>query len=198
MMLFSAEGLGLHYSCRPEPAFQDITLDIREGEDRRLTGPSGAGKTSLMRVIAGLEHPTSGQISISAKNVGMAFAEPRLLPQLTVMENLLFVAPQSGKALQKMLEMLTIDDLRDSKVDGLSKGQAQRVALIRCLSVRPQIVLLDEALGGLDHTSWVCARDLITRQRQANAFALVEISHDPARLIAPDARIVSLEQGFSV
>lgn len=192
MILFAAEQAGLHYPGRSDPVFLDISLTIHDGESLRLTGPSGTGKTSLMRLIAGLERPTVGRIAKLPRRIGMAFAEPRLLPHLCVMENLLFVAPRADRDALAMLEGLDMAGLRNSAAGSLSTGQAQRVALIRALLVRPGILLLDEALGGLDLPAWCAARDLIRSRRREDGFALVEISHDPARLLVPDARTVSL------
>lgn len=192
MILFAADHAGLHYPGRPEPAFRDISLTLRKGDTLRLTGPSGAGKTSLMRLIAGLEHLTSGRVTALPQRIGMAFAEPRLLPGLSVLENLLFVAPRAGRDAKAMLETLDIGDLRHAYADSLSKGQAQRLALIRALLIRPEILLLDEALGGLDPRTWHLARDLVQARRRIDGFALVEISHDPVRLIEADATAFSL------
>lgn len=192
MTLFAAENIGLSYPGRPGPVLHDLSLSIRKGESLRLTGPSGAGKTSLMRLIAGLEQPTSGRITTRPRRIGMGFAEPRLLPRLSVMENLLLIAPKARAEARAMLAALAMDMLQDATADSLSKGQAQRVALIRALLIRPDVLLLDEALGGLDMAAWQSARDLTLQHRSMGGFALVEISHDPARLIAPEARAISL------
>jgi len=191
MTLFAADTIGLQYPGRPGPVFHDLSLTIRKGESLGLSGPSGTGKTSLMRVIAGLERPTSGRISIRPRRIGMAFAEPRLLPRLSAMENLSFIAPKARAEGCAMLTALKMAALQDASADSLSKGQAQRVALIRALLIRPEILLLDEALGGLDMATWQSARDLILAKRDRDGFALVEISHDPARRIMPEARAIS-------
>jgi sulfonate transport system ATP-binding protein len=192
MILFAAEKAGLHYTGRPLPVFRDLTLTIHKGESLRLTGPSGAGKSSLIRLIAGLEQPTSGCVTTLPGRIGMAFAEPRLLPQLSVLENLLFVAPRTDSEAMAMLDSLEMTDLRDARPDSLSKGQAQRAALIRALLIRPEILLLDEALGGLDLPTWQRTHALILTRRRSDGFALVEISHDPARILLPGAQTVAL------
>ncbi|MBL3562381.1 ATP-binding cassette domain-containing protein [Rhodovulum sulfidophilum] len=191
MTLFAADTIGLQYPGRAGPVFHDLSLTIRKGESLGLSGPSGMGKTSLMRVIAGLERPTSGRIPIRPRRIGMAFAEPRLLPRLSAMENLSFIAPKARAEGRAMLTALKMAALQDASADSLSKGQAQRVALIRALLIRPEILLLDEALGGLDMATWQNARDLILAKRDRDGFALVEISHDPARRIMPEARAIS-------
>lgn len=86
-----------------------------------------------------------------------------------------------------MLAAPEMATLQNASADSLSKGQAQRVALSSALLIRPDILMLDEALGGLDLPTLHHARDLIRANRQDGVFALVEVSHDPTRLIAPDA-----------
>ena len=192
MILFAAEKAGLQFPGRCEPVFSDLSLTIRKGDNLRLTGPSGSGKTSLMRMIAGLERPTTGRVLALPQNTGMAFAEPRLLPHLSVLENLLFIAPEAGRDARSMLDAVNIPDLADKSAASLSKGQAQRVALLRALLARPDILLLDEAFGGLDTRVWQVVRDLVFERANRDGLALVEISHDPARLLSPNARSIFL------
>lgn len=192
MILFSAENIGLTYPGSADPIFNGLFLTIYKGESLRLTGPSGAGKTSLMRLIAGLEQPTAGRVITRPRQTGMAFAEPRLLPHLSVLENLLLVTPNAHREAMEMLAALDMGALHNAKADSLSKGQAQRVALIRALLVRPELLLLDEALGGLDRLSWQATRNLIQTQRDQDGFTVIEITHDPTRLIGPAPRVFSL------
>ncbi len=143
-------------------------------------------------MIAGLQHPTSGRITVLPRRAGMAFVEPRLLPGVTVLENLFFIAPKARHRAMQLLAALRMDGLRDSLADSLSKGQAQRVALVRALLGHPEILLLGEALCGLDLPPWWLARDLVAESRLRDSFALVEISHDPARLTGSAAQEVAL------
>mgnify|MGYP002712980044 CR=1 FL=1 len=192
MILFAAEDASLHYAGSPNPTFRNVTLRIKARENLRLCGPSGAGKTSLMRLIAGLEAPTSGKITAHACRIGYCFSEPRLLANLSVLENLLFVAPGFEAEAEDLLRCVEMEAFRDNPARNLSKGQAQRIALLRALIVRPDIVLLDEALGGLDLPAWQHSRKLVIERRATYPFALVEISHDPTRLVAPHGRTITL------
>ncbi|WP_151718397.1 ATP-binding cassette domain-containing protein [Gemmobacter serpentinus] len=191
-VLFHADRVALQYRGRSAPTLLDLTLMIRQGETLRLDGPSGAGKTSLLRLIAGLERPTSGRLHHLPQRIGMCFAEARLIPQLSVTGNLQLVAPRAGAMMEDMLQALGLGDVQGSPAQSLSKGQAQRVALIRALLVRPDILLLDEGFGGLDPRTWQLARDLIRKHHNQTGFAVVEISHDPARLVVPDGPCLRL------
>lgn len=183
MILFTCTNVGLQYPGNVTPAFCRVSLTIAAGDCLQITGPSGSGKTSLMRVIAGLTQPTSGDVLTRPRRVGMAFAEPRLIGELSVMENLHFVAPNAKAEARALLEALDLAGLAESTARVLSKGQAQRVALIRALLVHPEILLLDEALGGLDLPTWTLARDQVLEHHKKENLSIVEISHDTSRFI---------------
>ncbi|MFN4168435.1 MAG: ATP-binding cassette domain-containing protein [Pannonibacter phragmitetus] len=192
MSLFACDKIGLQFPGRPARAFSCISLAIETGDCLHITGPSGAGKTSLMRVIAGLTKPTSGHIIARPKRIGMAFAEPRLIGGLSVLDNLRFVAPRAASEAEALLEALDIAALADTPASSLSKGQAQRAALVRALLVHPEILLLDEALSGLDQSTWTLARDQIEAQHFRESMAIVEITHDVSRTVSRGGKTLQL------
>jgi ABC-type sulfate/molybdate transport systems ATPase subunit len=139
----------------------DVALDVAPGETLALVGPSGAGKTTVLRAIAGLVRPSGGWIECGGtwfdarthvppeqRSVGLVFQEYALFPHLTVERNVAF-----GGRVDGLLERLRIDHLARAKPGDLSGGERQRVALARALARRPKVLLLDEPMSALDpHT----------------------------------------------
>lgn len=148
-------------------ALQDVNLDIHQGEFIALVGMSGGGKSTLMRLIAGLEKPTSGSIDIAHTNtkttIRMMFQEDRLLPWMTVIENLSFKSKKAEEIehAKELLELVELSQYADHYPNQLSGGQKQRVALARALMTNPEILLLDEPLGALDALTRHKMQDLI-------------------------------------
>jgi len=148
-------------------AVDGLTCTIADGEFMVLVGPSGCGKTTALRMIAGLEEPTSGAIAIGGevvngvsprdRDIAMVFQSYALYPHKTVLENLAFGLRQHkmppaeiAERVREVSSLLTLDDLLDRKPAQLSGGQRQRVAMGRALARRPQVYLLDEPLSNLD------------------------------------------------
>lgn len=190
MTLMSARNISLSFGEADNPVFKDLSFEIEVGRNYRITGPSGCGKTSLMRLMAGLVKPTSGAIDRRFEAPAFAFAEPRLISHLNVAENLKFVSRDMSDArISKLLDHLNLGRLAAAPVTQLSKGQAQRVALLRALIIVPDILFLDEALGGLDDSSFQLASELVNGQSKDTPLALVEISHDPNRYVSSNQSV---------
>ena len=149
MILFEGKIITLHHDAQAVPVFSDRSLCIRNCDCWYFSGPSGAGKTSLLRVISGFENPNDTRLHRAFERPGFAFAEPRFLPRLTAAQNLRLVNSTDASVFRS-LSLLGLAHMADRPAASLSKGQAQRVALLRALSIEPDILLLDEALGGLD------------------------------------------------
>ncbi|AGB38568.1 ABC transporter ATP-binding protein [Natronococcus occultus] len=148
-------------------AVEDVSVDIRDGELLCLLGPSGSGKSTTLRMIAGLEEPTSGQITIDGidvtaqsayeRNTSTVFQDWALFPHKTVLENVAFglkmrdvPKEQRRERAESMLERVQMGGYGDEDPTNLSGGQKQRVALARSLAVNPDVLLLDEPLSNLD------------------------------------------------
>ena len=146
-------------------AVKDLTLTIPAGSFFALLGPSGCGKTTTLRMIAGLEEPTSGEILIGDENivplppykrpVNTVFQSYALFPHLTIYENIAFGLRRRGikdvdKTVKDMLALVELSPMADRKPTQLSGGQQQRVAVARALINKPDVLLLDEPLGALD------------------------------------------------
>ncbi len=167
---------------------RDINFDIQPGEFVALVGQSGGGKSTLLRLIAGLEHATSGQITqdgttINGLNAGsrVMFQDDRLLPWLTVRENLTFGKTRSTAdqdTADKLLARVELSDFADAYPNSLSGGQRQRVALARALMANPQLLLLDEPLGALDALTRRKMQDLIMDLWQERKMTTILVTHD--------------------
>lgn len=148
-------------------AVDGVTLEIREGEFFSLLGPSGCGKTTLMRMLAGFEHPDTGRIYLQGEDVtarppnkravNLVFQSYELFPHMTVFENVAYglklkkvPKPEIAESVHTMLEVVGVGGLGERRATQLSGGQQQRVALARALVNRPAVLLLDEPLSALD------------------------------------------------
>ena len=160
--------VGVSKLLRRRPVLHDINLSVQKGDIWAVLGPSGAGKTTFLRIIAGFEKPEKGKVMLDgvelthmpphSRPINMVFQSYALFPHLTVAENVAFglrfelSTPQKDKAkrVYETLDLLSLAELKGHYPKELSGGQKQRVALARCLVKRPKLLLLDEPFSALD------------------------------------------------
>jgi putative ABC transport system ATP-binding protein len=184
------------------PVLQNLSLDVPEGEFLALMGPSGSGKTTLLNLIAGIDRPTSGSISIAgsdistlnesdlakwrSQHVGFVFQFYNLIPVLTAFENveLPLLLTHLSKAERKShvetaLALVGLGDRMKHYPKQLSGGQEQRVAIARAIVTDPTIIVADEPTGDLDRKSAEDVLDLLERLNQEFKKTIVMVTHDP-------------------
>jgi molybdate transport system ATP-binding protein len=191
----------------------NFELIINDGEFLTLFGPSGAGKTTLMRIIAGLEKPNSGIIEVDGeiwfdstkkinlppqkRSIGFVFQDYALFPTMSVRENLLFAADngeQRGK-IDELIELVELSQLSDRLPATLSGGQKQRVALARALVRHPKILLLDEPLSALDPAMRQKLQDELSYIHSRLGITTILVSHDIAETVKLSNRMATIESG---
>ncbi len=193
----------------------DLQVDtkIQKGEFVTVFGPSGAGKTSILRMLAGLLKPDSGRIEVGdsiwfdsgkkvhlppqLRTVGMVFQDYSLFPNMTVRENLDFALEkgQPKAIVEDLLELTELGQLAGKRPFQLSGGQKQRVALARALVRKPQLLLLDEPLSALDAAMQDKLQDYILKVHREFGLTTILISHDLIEVVKMSERVLVLDQG---
>ncbi|MEL6958455.1 MAG: ATP-binding cassette domain-containing protein [Pseudomonadota bacterium] len=171
------------------PVLRDIALTLRRGETLALTGPSGIGKTSLLRAVAGLESDYDGHCTINGA-VGMVFQEPTLLPWRTVAQNISLTPSATDP--EAALAAVGLADRADAFPSQLSLGQQRRLSLSRAFAVNPDLLLLDEPFVSLDPELVIEMMDLFTRLRDANDVATILVTHVEAEARKLSTRMITL------
>ena len=198
-------------------AVHDLNLDVASGEFIVLLGPSGAGKTTTLRLVAGLESPDGGQIHIAGRDVttlapalrdvAFVFQQYSLYPHLTVFDNLAFPLrspmrptpePEIKNKVIEVARMLRIEDKLQNPATRLSGGQMQRVAIGRALVRSPSLYLMDEPLSSLDAKLRNDLRLELKRIQQDLGATMIYVTHDQIEALTMATRIGVLEQGHLV
>lgn len=191
-----------------------IDMTIQKGEFVVLYGASGVGKTSLLRIIAGLLQPENGHIisdhkvwldtennvdvPVQKRNIGFVFQDLALFPNMTVLENIQYAvkSKREGNAIIQLLKMVHLEGLADRKPDMLSGGQRQRVALIRALAGQPELLLLDEPFSSLDiQMHGQLREDLHMLHKEFNLTTLL-VTHDLADVYHLADRVIVIDNGI--
>jgi molybdate transport system ATP-binding protein len=191
----------------------EFIIEIRNGEFLTLFGPSGAGKTTLMRMISGLETPNSGVIEVDGevwfdkskkinlppqkRSIGFVFQDYALFPTMSVRENLLFAAEtaEQKQGVDELIAMVELENLANRLPSTLSGGQKQRVALARALVRRPKILLLDEPLSALDPSMRQKLQDELALIHERLGVTTLLVSHDIAETVKLSDRLAQVETG---
>ncbi|GFG53215.1 sulfonate ABC transporter ATP-binding protein [Mycolicibacterium agri] len=190
------EGLSKRYG--DQVILDDFSLTVRRGEFVALLGRSGTGKTTLLRILAGLEDATSGHAKIAART-SVVFQEPRLIQAQRVWRNVALTTSRRGDVYQRAVGGLTEVGLADKAhawPKNLSGGEAQRVGLARALFRSPDLLLLDEPFGALDAFTRRNAQDLVTALWQEHQVGILLVTHDIEEAVLLADRIVVLGNGF--
>ncbi len=193
-------------------AVDGVTLDVRENEFLALLGASGCGKTTLLRIMAGLEQPDAGQVFIDGKDVtatppyarpvNMMFQSYALFPHMTVAANIAFGLKQDGlqgdalaARVKEALGAVELDGLGERKPHQLSGGQRQRVALARCIAKRPRVLLLDEPMAALDKHLRERTQMELKALRARLGITFIVVTHDQDEAMAMADRVAVMEAG---
>jgi nitrate/nitrite transport system ATP-binding protein len=190
---------------------KDVNLSVEKGEFVAIVGFSGAGKTTLISLIAGLLKPTSGFLKLNGVEItepgpdrGIVFQNYSLLPWLTVFENILLAAESVNpnwtadklkEHVERYIAMVNLTPARNKKPSELSGGMRQRVSVARALAMNPQILLLDEPLSALDALTRATLQDEISRIWSEDKKTVLLITNDPDEGIYLADRIIPLTAG---
>lgn len=191
-----------HAKGHKRQVFTDFNLDISKGESIALVGPSGAGKTTLLNLLGLMDKPDSGKILLEDKDIthynkeetlqhrneriGFVFQKHHLLPQCTVLENVLIPTlvnkkdTEAQSRAKELLEYLGIWDLRNQKPSEISGGECQRTAIARALINQPSIILADEPSGSLDEENTMQLGKLLVDLNANYGVTLIVVTHSMA------------------
>ncbi|WP_457577008.1 ABC transporter ATP-binding protein [Desulfomarina sp.] len=210
MERLTLRGLTIQYGSTT--VIRDLHLSIQDGELVSLLGPSGAGKTTILKTIAGLLPPTDGKIYINdicvnhlpaeKRDAVLIFQKPLLFPFLNVSQNIGFGLKMkhtdrkaAGTKIEKILKITGLNGLETRKIHQLSGGQQQRVALARGLVLEPAILLLDEPLSNLDPELRGQMRDLICSLQAQTKTTMLFVTHDQSEALSISDRVCLLLDG---
>ncbi len=201
------------HSHAQEDTLKNISFSLEHGKILGIQGASGSGKSTILRIIAGLEVPQHGTISINKKiicdkdlfiepnkrNIGMVFQDYALFPHLTVEKNILFGVDNknnSAQILEEMLELVNIHNLSKRYPHELSGGQQQRVAIARTLARKPSLLLLDEPFSSLDTALQKKIRAEIHAIVKKSNMTTILVSHNEEDILSISDRVMYLSSGI--
>ncbi|MBH57929.1 MAG: hypothetical protein CMJ82_12165 [Planctomycetaceae bacterium] len=195
-------------------SLDQVSLHVDAGSVHCLLGASGSGKSTLLRIIAGLEIPITGEIKVNGvtlfddstnklpenRPVGLVFQQYALFPHLTVGANIGYGIrhlnrAQRSEMVDKYLQLIELQDRRDTMPHELSGGEQQRVALARALCCEPQVMLLDEPFSNLDSRLRADLRELTLRLLKDAGVATLLVTHDPQEAFAVSESMTIIESG---
>jgi lipoprotein-releasing system ATP-binding protein len=199
--LLKATSLSKEYStpAGPLPIVSDVSFELSQGDAVSIMGPSGSGKSTLLYMLGALEPPSSGTVTLNDQDpyrldpkelaafrnhqIGFVFQDHCLLPQCSVLENVLvptMVSHTNGDATgraRELLDRVGLKDRLDHRPAQLSGGEKQRVAIARALIMNPQMLLCDEPTGNLDQKSATVAADLLFEIHRDSQTILIVVTH---------------------
>ncbi|MFO0761864.1 MAG: sulfate/molybdate ABC transporter ATP-binding protein [Byssovorax sp.] len=202
----------LEKSFGPTRVVDKVSFEVKSGELVALLGPSGGGKSTVLRIIAGLEEPDAGEVILAGKPstraraqdraVGFVFQHYALFRHMTVRKNIAFGLEIRGRpkaeieaTVNELLELTQLGSLGNRYPAELSGGQRQRVALARALAPRPSLLLLDEPFGALDAKVRVELREWIRRLHEERSITSVFVTHDQEEAMDLADRVIVLNKG---
>jgi putative ABC transport system ATP-binding protein len=199
-------------------ALRGVTLEVPTGQFTAVMGPSGSGKSTLMHLLAGLDRPTGGTVTIGGeditkmgdkqltklrrRHIGFVFQSFNLLPMLSAEENILLPLSIAGrkpdrKQVASLIARVGLGERLDHKPSQLSGGQQQRVAIARALATQPTVLFADEPTGNLDSTSGTEVLTLLREAVELDRQTTVMVTHDPRAAASAD-RVLFLADGLIV